>query len=104
MSLSLPAWSSIRGRERGKKLEVIRILEGEEEEEETTSLLAAAEERMASSTTERYEDDSAPRKVYSEQQLVVEIPETAHQISHGLSLSLYFRFFFFFFELLSIFV
>ncbi|KAE9465243.1 hypothetical protein C3L33_02847, partial [Rhododendron williamsianum] len=37
---------------------------------------------MASSTTERYEDDSAPRKVYSEQQLVVEIPETAHQISH----------------------
>lgn len=61
------------------------------QEGETTPLLGT-DERMAA-RMEGYNDDSPTPNVHGEQHLVVDIPETAHQISHGtlsLSLSLHF--------------
>lgn len=54
----------------------------EEEEEVTISLFGGEESEQESVTMDdHHNDDSAPRKVYVEEQLSVEIPETAHQIS-----------------------
>lgn len=64
----------------------------EEEEEESTELLGGRQPSM-----EGGEADSRTRKVRDEDQLAVDIPETAHQISKGfvfvlLSLPLSFSF------------
>jgi hypothetical protein len=69
----------------------------EEEEEESTVLLGGREPSM-----EGGEADSLHGKVPDEDQLAVDIPETAHQISKGfifvlLSLPLSFSFLFFIF-------
>lgn len=64
------------------------------EEEERIYLLLIKEEQESSSSVgdmEGHRDDvvsNRPRKVYSDDQLAIEIPETAHQISSGQFISL----------------
>lgn len=49
------------------------------------SLLGGEEEQESVTMDDHHIDDSAPRRVYNKEQLSVEVPETAHQISQGLS-------------------